>query len=127
MKFLKKNDPYTTFWNWFLKNESYINKNFEANKESILDDLGNNLKEIDDNLTFEISHYNPEKKRELIISADGIADTFDSVINLCNAAPIVDNWTIIPFRPRMKSDGIEIKMGTIETILLICILFCLIH
>lgn len=114
LNLFQKNDPYTTFWKWFVKNESYINHNFEANKESILDNLGNKLKEIDGNLTFEISHYHPEKNRELIISADGIADSFDNVIKLCKVAPSFSNWTIIPFRPRMNSDAIQINMGDIS-------------
>ncbi|GLX70494.1 hypothetical protein [Paenibacillus glycanilyticus] len=113
LQLFKKKEPYTTFWKWFVKNESYINNNFETNKESILDELNNKLKEIDTNLTFEISHSNGEQHREIIISADGIAESFDHVINLCNAAPSITNWTIIAFRPRMNSNGIEIKMGEI--------------
>lgn len=100
----KSKGPFLKFWNWFVENESYINQNFETNKESILDSLSRRLKEIDENLTFEISHRNQERDRELIISADGIADSFNNVINLCNVAPSIENWTIIPFRPRMDSD-----------------------
>ncbi|MDQ0194607.1 hypothetical protein [Paenibacillus wynnii] len=82
LKLLKKNNPISIFWEWFVKNESYINKDFESNKETILDEISDKLKEIDENLTFEISHDKPGMNRELIISADGIADSFENVINL---------------------------------------------
>ncbi|PZD96973.1 hypothetical protein DNH61_04820 [Paenibacillus sambharensis] len=106
----KKKDPYATFWKWFESNESYFHNNFETNKELLFDNLSLKLKEIDENLTFEISN-NPEQKRELIISADGIADSFDNVISLCDAAPPLRDWVVIPFRPRMDSKGIKVNMG----------------
>ncbi len=114
LKLLKKSNQYESFWKWFVKQESNINMNFESNKEGFMDELSSRLKGIDNNLTFEISHTQEEKKRELVISADGIADSFQHVINLCDAAPEFLNWIIIAFRPRMNSDEIEIKMGDIS-------------
>lgn len=110
---LDSKDLFIGFWKWFVNNQAYIHKNLENDKESILDQLNSRLKEIDENLTFEISDQKTEENRELVISADGIADSFDNVIKLYRAAPSIENWTIIPFRPRMNSNNIQIKMGDI--------------
>lgn len=116
MKFniFRKIDRKDSFWKWFSKKESELYTNFEDNKELFIDEISNILKEIDQNLTFEVGTIKEGGKREFIISADGIADSFETVENLYNAAPAFRNWEIIKFRPRMNSESLEINMGDIK-------------
>ncbi|MFC5452588.1 hypothetical protein ACFPOG_30750 [Paenibacillus aestuarii] len=106
LNLFEKTDPKVAFWKWFKKRESFIEKNFESLKEQILDEISDNLKKIDENLAFEISHSKEGQRRKLIISADGMADSFHNVIDLCNMAPVLDGWIIIAFRPRMNSKNL---------------------
>lgn len=114
IKLFSKADPNVSFWKWFSSRKSEIYENFENDKECFLDEISNRLKVIDDNLTFEISTIKEGEKREFIISADGIADSFETVESLCNVAPHYSNWTIIKFRPRMNSESLQISMGDIQ-------------
>ena len=63
-------------------------------------ELSAQLHQIDDNLVYEISSAN-SGTRELVISADGIQESFPSVVALTKAAPEVKGWTITAFRPRV--------------------------
>jgi hypothetical protein len=91
---------YSNFWKWF-KDNSQLIFDFEKSQEQIFDLLGNELNKIDENLTFE---FGPIKnnKREFIISADGIRESFDSVEKLYELRPELPEWIIIKFRPRKK-------------------------
>ncbi|QYR21869.1 hypothetical protein KZ483_02165 [Paenibacillus sp. sptzw28] len=110
----KKTDLKASFWKWFSNKENELYLNFEENKDHYMDEISERLNAIDPNLTFEIGTINDEVKRQFIISADGIADSFESVENLCNAAPAYSNWITVKFRPRMSSENIEISMGDVE-------------
>ena len=63
-------------------------------------ELSAQLHQIDDNLVYEISSAN-SGTRELVISADGIKESFTSVVTLTEAAPEIKGWTITAFRPRV--------------------------
>ncbi|AIQ46326.1 hypothetical protein R70723_10890 [Paenibacillus sp. FSL R7-0273] len=77
-------------------------------------EISGRLHEIDENLTYEIGTVNADGKREFIVSADGLVDSFETVELLCGKAPVYSNWIIIPFRPRMNSDSLEISMGDVS-------------
>ncbi len=89
------------FWRWFSKNEKQI-FSFEQNQDKVLDSISDALSKYQDGLVFEISQIS-EGKREFIISADGISELFPMVESLSQAAPDLERWTIIPFRPRMNN------------------------
>lgn len=74
----------------------------------LFDELNRELKKVDPNLTFEFSPLFDSGRREFIISADGIKESFPSVRNLVNKAPVVTNWDIIAFR-QPKADYKEIR------------------
>ncbi|MDH5633906.1 MAG: hypothetical protein OEZ10_13085 [Gammaproteobacteria bacterium] len=88
------------FWKWFQKNQTKISQ-FEKNREPILDEITEQLAKYKEGITFEVS---TEKsgKREFIISADGIKELFPSVEALAVAAPKLEKWDIVAFRPRMN-------------------------
>jgi hypothetical protein len=106
----KKSNPYKAFWDWFVKHsdEYYY---FEKNHEILFNDLGNQLRKINEDLTFEFSAEIKNGKREFIISADGIRSAFPDVIKLVESAPTLDKWKIIAFRPRKANTVLEFNNG----------------
>jgi hypothetical protein len=104
---------YNSFWKWFKSNSQLI-FNFEKAQEEVFDLLGNELNKVDENLTFEFGPIT-DNKREFIISADGIRESFDSVEKLYESHPELPEWIIIKFRPRrginyaIKIDDITIS------------------
>jgi len=67
-------------------------------REKLFDELSEALERVGDHLCFEFGP--PDEKREFVISADGIKDGFPAVVALKKAAPRLDRWEIIAFRPR---------------------------
>lgn len=86
------------FWAWFQKNENML-FNFESNRETIFNKLSDALTLVDPNLTFEFGPIE-DSKREFIISANGIKDSFPSVESLFNSAPNLNKWILIKYRQR---------------------------
>ena len=98
------------FWEWFLENEEMLLAvdNDSAYREEVFDALHSRLLQMDENLTFELGPREP--KRELILSAGGISESFPAVLRLKKAAPVLDRWELILFRPRRWPSGI-IELG----------------
>ena len=88
------------FWKWFQTNESNIFQ-FENNQETILDEISEHLYKYKEGVVFEISQEH-SGKREFIISADGLKELFSAVEALKAAAPKLERWSIVAFRPRMN-------------------------
>lgn len=100
-------DPHIAFWQWYSDNIDRFN-HLEDEQERLMDELSDQLHLIDENLTFEISS-SESNRRELIISADGIKESFPSVVELVGAAPEIPGWTITAFRPRI--DVTQFRLG----------------
>jgi hypothetical protein len=96
------------FWAWFQKNSVRLFA-FESDR-GVLDELSAALHRVERGLTFELGPPR-DGKREFIVSADGIRDRFDAVRKLVAAAPALDQWTVIPFRPPKDIDQIAITFG----------------
>lgn len=102
------------FWKWFQTHEDMI-FNFEKDTESTFDKLSTALSKVDPELTFEFSPVRESGKREFVISAGGIKNSFSSVELLCDSAPELKKWIIIKFRPRrtplndLTFGGVSIK------------------
>ena len=90
------------FWHWFENNIDTLNK-FEPEMESVLDSISGALASYNPNLAFEISQPT-NGVREFVISAEGVIDEFQSVIDLYEARPKLEGWEVIAFRPRMSLD-----------------------
>src|SRR5438128_2325080 len=88
------------FWNWFVRQEELFtfDPDNETEREKLFDRLAIELQKIHPNLTFEFGPNEP--RREFIISADGIKRAFPAVASLVEAAPPLDRWQVIAFRPR---------------------------
>jgi len=94
------------FWNWFIENRAQFDE-FEPSQESVLDSLHDQLHQYHESLVFELSQPQ-EGIRELVISADGLAEVFPAVQRLCDAAPPVPGWKVTAFRPRMSFAGLRV-------------------
>lgn len=91
----KKEDA---FWQWFKANEERI-FTFELDREAIFDEIEEQLRQIDLNLTFEFGSLK-DGKREFVISAGGIRSAFPAVESLHAKAPPLEKWIVIKFRQR---------------------------
>jgi hypothetical protein len=92
------------FWSWFVKHESEL-FNFdpvrEAERERLFHELASELGKIDPDLVFEFGPKNTS--REFVVSAAGIKRAFPAVVSLVAAAPPLERWQVIAFRPRRTS------------------------
>jgi hypothetical protein len=87
------------FWRWFTTNQERVFR-FEADKQRVLDEILAKLRAYRDGLVFEIS-IEKNGVREFIISADGLKELLPSVTKLVSAAPTLQNWKFVAFRPRL--------------------------
>lgn len=98
------------FWTWFKENEAkfYFLDQVEdpATKEELLDELLFHLHEYCDELYFEVGGL-PDEKQDLIITAQGKPDFFPQVDSLVNAAPELEHWNIIAFKPAVVGSTVE--------------------
>jgi hypothetical protein len=99
------------FWSWFTANEPRLFY-FESgpvsdDMERLFDEVAHELQKVDPDLSFE---FGPRgTKREFVISASGIKSAFPAVVRLAKAAPPLERWQIIAFRPRrMPIHGVQI-------------------
>src|ERR1035437_1970655 len=94
------------FWNWFSENQDQISL-IKSGNEPIADQLTQNLKNIDQNLTWEIGGSPKDTKVTFEISAGGIVSSFPEVIKLVAEMPSnLVKWNVVAFR--QKEDTPEI-------------------
>jgi hypothetical protein len=94
--------PQEQFWKWFIDHEPEL-FSFDPervdDRERIFDEIAGELQKIDPDVSFEFGP-NGTPRREFVISASGIHRAFPAVVSLANAAPPMDRWQVIAFRPR---------------------------
>jgi hypothetical protein len=105
-----------TFWRWFTQNEEDLfsfDPTNEAKREALFDRLATELQKVNSQLTFE---FGPNaEKREFVISAAGLKRAFPAVVALTQAAPILDRWEVIAFRPRRSPiNSVEINGKVVD-------------
>ncbi len=99
--------PQEAFWAWFAQNTEFL-KQYDTNRDPVLDEIGRRLHEVHEGLTFEIGQA-ADGIYDFIISAAGIQEVFPEVVKLAKAAPRIEGWRIISFRPRAV-DGSKQKL-----------------
>src|SRR5437762_517391 len=89
------------FWKWFVDHEAELfdfDPNQELERKDLFDRLALELHKSNRDLTFE---FGPKgAPREFVISAAGMKNAFPAVIRLTRAAPKLERWRVMAFRPR---------------------------
>ena len=93
----------SAFWAWFRENLPLI-ENFDRNQDQVLEVVRDQLDMVHQGLTFELGLAD-DGFLEFIVSADGVRERFPEVIRLVRAAPGIEGWRIIAFRPRSGTDS----------------------
>lgn len=110
----KRKDKVAAFWEWFADNkETYFELDDSAGRSKIFSQLEKKLHRVNRHLAFELSELLVDGKREFIISADGMVEAFDDVIDLVDGAPDLPLFTIIAFRQQQEEE-VSIAYGEIE-------------
>ena len=101
---------YSDFWTWFQANKADFPPTSEFDA-AYGDKLSGRLTSIKSGLVYEIAILD-DAENELIISGDGITELIPFVQGLVDAAPAIDGWKIIAFRPRMDDyAGFTLNFG----------------
>ena len=90
------------FWNWFLKHQSRYLTLGEIKPElrdAAVDEMQFELNKFCDQIFFEIGGEEGDHRGALIISAAGDPDFFPQVRELVDAAPSMEDWEVIAFKP----------------------------
>jgi hypothetical protein len=93
------------FWNWFQTNQQLLSSTENPGDKAHVE-LGENLKSIEEGLTFEIGKATDEK-REIAVSADGIPELFPLVKQVVAAAPKMEKWQVVAFRQRVPAAALK--------------------
>lgn len=89
------------FWNWFSRNNHkylFLGEIGDDEKNRMLDELLAHLHRYCEHLFFEIGGHPKDDHVDLIITAEGIAEHFDKVEELVDAAPVIKGWRFLKFR-----------------------------
>lgn len=98
------------FWHWFQQASNKFYHLEENNPQELFSTLGLKLTHIHPDLSFEFSGIKENKKREFVITANGMRAAFPFVIKLVEEAPLMEDWDIIAFRQR-KSGYNDVTIG----------------
>ncbi len=104
------------FWKWFAKEKSnylFLDQVSEDEKGRLLDVFIKELHKYSENLYFEIGGDPNNEKVDLIITAEGVREYFDTVEFLVSKAPKFKDWDIIAFKPPLGT-GFKVKLGEHE-------------
>lgn len=118
MNLFKRRITYEEFWKWFMKYEKeFFELQGEYNEK--FNNLSIKLNQVNENLTFEFNTELVNGKREFMISADGMVDSFKDVIELVRISPLdTKRWNLISFRQKTGISEIEFKDYTLKADLL---------
>lgn len=95
------------FWSWFNENRFrylFINDEAMEERDQALEDLANQLAEYQSGLFFLIGGQADREEQDLIITSDGQRNLFPMVKELCDAAPKIEKWRVVAFKPALGPD-----------------------
>ncbi len=90
--------PEQAFWSWFTSNEARLFA-VEVDRDAVFAELDRQMTVVHTSLTFEFGPVR-DGRREFVLSADGDRAAFPAVEALHGAAPRLDRWEWVKFRPR---------------------------
>lgn len=103
----------TAFWEWFVANEELYLQLDGASGIKLFNQLEKKLQKVNQHLVFELVEPRKDSKPELVISADGMVEAFDDVIELVKQAPQLISFDVVAFR-QQQAEEISISYGDIE-------------
>lgn len=115
LKLFKKKDPVDAFWQYFKDHEKELYHFRDEDTERLFKDLHKLICKVNKQLIFSMPKQMVNEKREFTISAASIGNNFPDVIQLVEAAPQMERFTIVAFNQRnddeygTTSNGIEIN------------------
>jgi hypothetical protein len=107
MGLFSKEPPEQKFWKWFAANAARLRA--APADERLLVEICAQLEKVQEGITCELSTDAVSGPRELIISADGIRERIPAVQRLVAAAPSIQGWKVIAFRP--AKPGLQLGFG----------------
>lgn len=122
---LWRRKPEAEFWKWFQRHEAELFQDESKDAELFRTGLRTELKRVHPGLVWEVGRVESDGRRRLVISADGIREVFSVVESLVDAAPKLERWEIVRFRPRepdygeftIKFRGVEVTQADVECVL----------
>ena len=109
----KRKNKVAAFWEWFADNKEAYFELEDPNRDKLFNQLEKKLHKVNRYLAFEFSESLVEGKREFVISADGVVEAFDDVIELVDNAPTLGGFDIIGFR-QPHDEEFSVVYGDIE-------------
>ncbi|TWT05535.1 hypothetical protein FQV26_13980 [Planococcus sp. CPCC 101016] len=109
----KRKNKVAAFWEWFADNKEAYFELEDSSRDKLFNQLEKKLHKVNRYLAFEFSESLVEGKREFIISADGVVEAFDDVIELIDNAPPIGDFEIIGFR-QPHDEEFSVVYGDIE-------------
>jgi len=100
-------DKIKAFWQWFKDHNHaflFTNEVDDDVKEQLINDLLTELHEYNPSLYFQVGGL-PNEDQELIITAEGDFEQFESVERLIAGAPVIENWVFIAFMQPTEGDN----------------------
>lgn len=101
------------FWEWFADNKEVYMELEDSSRGKLFNQLEKKLHKVNRHLAFEFSEDLDAGKREFVISADGVVEAFDDVIELVDNAPALDGFRIIGFR-QPHDEEFSVVYGDVE-------------
>jgi hypothetical protein len=96
------------FWAWFMANDAMLWE-FQKHIDRSIRGIFRALHRVHPDFAFEVGPRR-EGRREFAISADGEQALFPAVMRLVAAAPPMERWNIVAFRPRRDVRGLVMSM-----------------
>lgn len=109
----KRKNKVAAFWEWFAENKAAYFELEESGRDRLFSQLEKKLHKVNRHLAFEFGESLVAGKREFTISADGVVEAFDDVIELVDNAPALGNFDIIGFR-QPHDEEFSVAYGNIE-------------
>ena len=99
------------FWIWFRANAPRLLDLIKTHDERLqgqaIDEVAEHLAKIKPGLTALFGER--DKTNEIVISAEGFKDRFPAVKAVVAAAPPIEGWRVVAFKPRMSNAGSRVE------------------
>lgn len=93
---MDRSQKHKDFWEWFEgKSDAFLTQPALALIDEILAELG----KVDDGISAELSSYNLDTDRVLIVTSHGDQSRFQTISDLVSEAPLIEGWCFQALKP----------------------------